>query len=282
MNEIMIDTPRGVFAVRSAGAQDAPLVLLLHGFPDDASTFDALGASLAEQGYRAVAPYLRGYAPSPLKGSLSLDAMVDDLLALADALSPHAAIHFVGHDYGAQIGYVAMTRAPERFAAAVMLAGAHPASINRNMKRLPRQWWMSRYIVFFQFSGIADRAVARDNFAYVDRLWRRWSPGFALPTDHLKHVKETLRRSMPAPVAMYRDGDFDVPDDPIGVRTLFIAGENDGCLLPQLSDGQEALFTEGYEREVWEGVGHFPHLEQPSRAAESALRWFDPRRRPNS
>jgi pimeloyl-ACP methyl ester carboxylesterase len=274
MDEMMIDTPNGSFAVRSAGADDAPVVLMLHGFPDDASTFDDLGHALAAEGYRAVAPYLRGYAPSPLDGPLTLDALIADLLALADALSPNHPVYFVGHDYGAQIGYLATTRAPERFGAAVMLAGAHPAAINRRMKRLPRQWWMSRYIIFFQFGGVADRAVARDDFAYVERLWRRWSPGFIPPPAHLARVKATLRRSMPAPVAMYREGGFDVPADPIAVPTLFITGEKDGCLLPQLSNGQDAIFTNGYKRELWSDVGHFPHLEQPSRSAKAIVAWF--------
>lgn len=272
--ESMIDTPRGRFAVRLAGAEGAPLALLLHGFPDDATTFDDLAGRLAAAGYRSVAPYLRGYAPSPLEGPLTLDALVEDLLSIIDTLSPGRPVFFVGHDYGAQIGYVAMNRAPDRFAAAVTLAGAHPAAINRNMRKLPRQWWMSRYIVFFQFGGIADRAVARGDFAYVERLWRRWAPGFNPPADHLVHVKATLRGSMPAPVAMYREGSFDVPADPIAVPLLFIAGANDGCLLPQLADGQEDLFTRGYERETWPNVGHFPHLERPNDVANAASRWF--------
>lgn len=270
----MIDTPTGSFGVRSAGADDAPIALLLHGFPDDASTFDQIGPYLAAKGYRAVAPYLRGYAPSPLAGPLTLDALVTDLLSLARTLSPNRPICFVGHDYGAQIGYLATTRAPELFAAAVMLSGAHPAAINRRMKRLPRQWWMSRYIIFFQFGGVADRAVAHNDFAYVERLWRRWSPAFTPPPAHLARVKATLRRSMPAPVAMYREGGFEVPADPIAVPTLFIAGEKDGCLLPRLSDGQDAIFTKRYARELWPEVGHFPHLEQPVRVAEAIVAWF--------
>ena len=79
---------------------------------------------------------------------------------------------------------------------------------------------------------------------------------------------------VPAPIAMYREGDFDVPADLIEVPTLFIAGKQDGCLLPELSDGQEAIFTDKYERELWPDVGHFPHLEQPTRAAEAIAKWF--------
>lgn len=274
MDETTIDAATGRFGARTAGPSDGPLALLLHGFPDDASTFDALAARLSGEGYRAVAPYLRGYAPSPLDGPMTLEALADDLLAIADALSPDRPVRFVGHDYGAQIGYVAMTRAPHRFTAAVTLAGAHPAAINRNMRRMPRQWWMSRYIVFFQLGRVADRAVEKNDFAYVERLWRRWAPGFSPPPEHLARVKETLRRSMPSPVAMYREGGFDVPATPIAVPTLFIGGTDDGCLLPELARGQDALFTQGYAAEIWKGVGHFPHLERPYEIARAALDWF--------
>lgn len=274
MEEIGIDTPRGRFAARARGEAGRPLALLLHGFPDDAATFDALAADLAAAGYRAVAPYLRGCHPSPLDGSLALGDLASDLLAQVDALSPSRPIALVGHDYGSQIAYVAMTRAPDRFAAAVTLAGAHPAIINRNMRRLPRQWWASRYIIFLQFGRLADRGLARRDFAYVDRLWRRWSPGFAPPPGHLTRVKETLRRSMPAPAAMYRAGGFDVPEEVVQVPTLFIAGARDGCLLPAVAEGQQRLFPAGYGSMLWDGVGHFPHLERPTETSAAVREWI--------
>lgn len=270
-----LDTARGTFGVRTAGDPAAPLVLCVHGFPDDASTFDALAAGLADAGRRVVAPYLRGYAPSPLDGSLALTDLVDDLGAILDALAPSGPIGYVGHDYGAQLGYAALARWPERFAAAVLLAGVHPALIARNARRLPRQLWLSRYILFFQLGALADRTVARSDFAYVDRLWQRWAgPGFVPPAEHLRAVKDTLRASMPAPVAMYRGGGFDVAAEPIAVPTLFIAGADDGCSLPGLADGQDALFTTAYEARIWDGVGHFPHLERPAEALRAIREWL--------
>ena len=269
-----LTTRRGRFGVRMVGAPDGPVVVCLHGFPDDASTFDGLAAELAAAGYMVVAVYLRGYAPSPLDGSLALDDLTQDLLAVVDAVSPHAPVGFVGHDYGAQVAYPTMARAPHRFAAAILLAGAHPAFVARNARRFPRQLWLSRYIVFFQFGRVADRAVARNDFAYVDRLWRRWAPGFVPPADHLAHVKQTLAASMPMPVEMYRAGGFDVPARPIAVPTLVVNGADDGCSRPSLTDGQERLFTAGHRAETWSATGHFPHLEQPERTATAVLDWL--------
>lgn len=274
MNTTTLQTARGSFGVRRCGTAGEPVVCV-HGFPDDAATFDGLAAALADAGHRVTAVNLRGYAPSPLDGPLDLEALVGDLLAVVDAVSPGEPVHLVGHDYGAQLGYPAMARAGHRFASAVLLSGAHPAYVRRNARRAPRQAWMSRYIAFFQLRGWADRRVARRDFAYVDRLWRRWAaPGWPPPPDHLGHVKRTLAASWPMPIAMYRAGGFDVPASPIAVPTVLVCGADDGCALPLLADGQEELFTAGYRREVWEGTGHFPHLEQPDRTARATLDWI--------
>lgn len=88
MQDTFIDTRNGRIAARCCGSAAAPVVLCLHGFPDDASTFDGLAGRLGEQGWRVVAPYLRGFAPSPTTGALDLPALVDDLFAVADAVSP--------------------------------------------------------------------------------------------------------------------------------------------------------------------------------------------------
>lgn len=275
MAQAPIETVRGRFASRDAGPADAPLVVALHGFPDDSSTFDALAQRLVENGRRIVAPSLRGYAPSPVDGDLSLPGLVDDLIAQLDVLAPGRRVALIGHDYGAQIGYAALARHPGRFDAAVLLAGAHPEVVVANARRMPKQWWMSRYIVFFQLPKLADWAVARNDFAYVERLWRRWSPGFTVAPEHLRRVKATLAASMPGPIAMYRAGGFGIGRDPIAVPTRFIGGRDDGCLLPALAAGQDQLFTTAYDEQIWDGTGHFVHLEQPERTAEAVVDWFD-------
>lgn len=79
---------------------------------------------------------------------------------------------------------------------------------------------------------------------------------------------------MPAPIAMYRGGGFSAGKNPITVPTLFIAGAEDHCNLPSMSDGQDTYFSGPYERRIWPGTGHFPQLEDPLRTAQSALEWF--------
>src|SRR5512136_420172 len=88
------------FATLEAG--DGPLVLCLHGFPDHARSFRHQLPVLAAAGYRAVAPFMRGYAPteSPPEGSYHTAALAEDVLALIDALGYSQAYVF-GHDWGA-------------------------------------------------------------------------------------------------------------------------------------------------------------------------------------
>jgi pimeloyl-ACP methyl ester carboxylesterase len=282
VTEAVITTPRGGFGIRTATPPDrragtAPgTVLCVHGFPDDASTFDGLASGLAAHGHTVASMYLRGYAPSDTDGPFTLDGMADDLAAVADAVSLGEPIHLIGHDYGAQLACSALARHPDAFRSAVLLSGAHPDAIRVNGRRAVRQLWYSRYIVWFQLAALADRAVARNDFAYLDRLWDRWSPGGVPVPDavHRARVKRTIARSMPAPIAMYRGDGFSIGDVGVDVPTLFVAGGADRCISPRMSEGQDRWFTGRYAREVWDGVGHFPHLERPDRTLEAALSWF--------
>src|ERR1700733_14905028 len=92
-----------------------PLVLLLHGFPDTAHTWDAVRPALAAAGYRAVSPFLRGYAPTeiPTGREYDPDPLGQDGLALIEALGERRAIG-VGHDWGATAAYAAASLGPEK------------------------------------------------------------------------------------------------------------------------------------------------------------------------
>ncbi len=277
--ETVITTPRGVFAARTAGPADGPLVLCLHGFPDVASTFDGLLKRLAEAGRRAVAPSCRGYAPSPLDlppGRDLFRVMAADALAVADALAPGRPFSVVGHDNGAFAAYALLALAGARVQAAVTLSAGHPAAVFRNTGRLPRQWWRSRYAMLFQVPRLSEWWASRDGFAYIGTLWRRWAaPGWTPPEAHLAEVKRVMRASWPAPLLHYRAMPFGGDEAPLSTATLFIAGDQDGCVLPAASTGQERLFAGPFRSEAIPGAGHFPHLEQPGAVEPMILSWLD-------
>ena len=116
------------FACLEAGR--GPLVLLLHGFPDTAHTWDPTRAALAEAGFRAVSPFLRGYAPTPIPsdGDYRVNTLAADAAKLIEALGEDKAI-VVGHDWGASAAYGVANLFPERVRLLVTLAIPHPASL---------------------------------------------------------------------------------------------------------------------------------------------------------
>lgn len=276
MTWTMVETPRGSFGLRLHGevAATAGLVFCVHGFPDDASTFDSLADNMVGAGYQVAAMNMRGYAPSPLEGPLGLEDLVADILAVIEALSPDAPVHLVGHDYGAQLAYPAMSRHPRRFRRAVLMSGAHPAFVQRNARRALRQLWMSRYIVFFQLGRTADRRVMANNFAYIDRLWRLWSPGTDLPAPHRAHVKDTLRSSMPGPLAMYRAGGFSIPPNPSRSRPCTSPEKTTAAPCHTSPRDRSVSSPLGTGARSGKTPGTIPNLEHPLRTAVAVINWI--------
>ncbi|HKA91803.1 MAG TPA: alpha/beta fold hydrolase [Haliangiales bacterium] len=267
---IYVDTRAGRFAAWSAG--DGPLVLCLHGFPDTAATFEPLVPHLG--GYRVVAPWMRGYAPSMTTGPCDEEQLADDVLALADALSPDRPAFVVGHDWGAVAAYGAIARAPARFAAAATLAVPHPAAFLRNLPRRPAQIARSWYMTFFQLPRVPEWAIRH---GLIERLWRAWSPALRRPLDD---VVRCVTDSLPGPLEYYRTMGRRLAAGRrpqrtrISVPTLFLHGSADGCIGADMAEGQERFFVGELRQDVLEGRGHFLHLEDPAGVGARIVSWL--------
>jgi pimeloyl-ACP methyl ester carboxylesterase len=268
------------------GSRNAPLALLLHGYPDTAWTWRHLGPGLANAGYRAVAPYLRGYAPTALApdGGYSPEALVGDVLAACAALQADNNVVLVGHDWGAETAYAAGAVAPQRFRRIVTLA-VPPAAVFSDLRRHPmlflRQARRFDYIALYQLPG-TERRLHRQ----IPRLWRRWSPGYASDEDvhaALAALASPERRT--AALRYYRavarqprargGGHPRVPSIPRGlgeVPTQYLHGACDGCILAEV-----ARLAERYlPTQVLHGVGHFFHLEAPEEVNAEVLGFLGP------
>ncbi|MBA2347193.1 MAG: alpha/beta fold hydrolase, partial [Solirubrobacterales bacterium] len=112
------------FAALAWGEPSAPLALLVHGYPDTAWTWRHLGPHLAERGWRAVAPFTRGYAPTevPPDGCYLAADLAADLIALHAALGADDRAVLIGHDWGAVATYAVADVDPVRFGHYVTLA----------------------------------------------------------------------------------------------------------------------------------------------------------------
>src|SRR5438270_5643549 len=106
------------FGALAWGDPGAPLALLVHGYPDSAWTWRHLGPRLAGEGWRAVAPFTRGYAPSDLAPDdrYLIADQVQDVLALHAALGGDNRSVLIGHDWGAAATWGVTDAAPARFA----------------------------------------------------------------------------------------------------------------------------------------------------------------------
>lgn len=258
-----------------AGDPSHPLALCLHGFPDHAPTFEPLLNDLAEAGFQAVAPWLRGYPPSgfPEDGDYRTTAVAQDALALADALAPSKDAVIIGHDWGAGAAYSATASRPERFSRLVTLAVPYGlgAGLLFNFAQMKRSW----YIFFFQMPAIPEMAVRANDFAFIDNLWNNWSPGYTPQPEFMKRLKETLgaEGALEAALGYYRaifrpGGLSNAPGrgtQTIAVPTLYLHGEDDGCVGAEMvhRESIEPNFSAGIEVDIIPGCGHFLHLEKP-------------------
>lgn len=270
----------GTFHALTTSGEGRPL-LFLHGFPDHPPTATPFFAALAARGHRVLAPWLRGYAPSPAPsdGPYDIDTLVGDIIDLLDRWSPTVPVDVVGHDWGAVLTYALCNAAPSRVTRAVTLAIPHPLTFLRQL-RSPAQLRASWYMGLFQLPG-SERIVRARNYRLIDRLWRRWSPGLQLPADERAALHACLEASKLAPLGYYRAARrtsraaLRRAAQPIATPLLALHGAQDGCILPPTVDDRKR-FSGPYERVVVPGVGHFMHVEAPADIADRVSAWLRP------
>ena len=266
------------------GPADGPIALLLHGFPDSHHTWRHLMGPLADAGYRAIAPAMRGYAPSdvPADGRYQTAALSLDAIALTEALGGDERAVLIGHDWGAIATYGAVAWSPGTWRKAVAMAVPPTSAVAEAFLRydqLQRSW----YMFFFQ-NPLADFVVPMDDLAFIDRLWADWSPGYPASAD-IANVKAALREPerIAAALGYYRamfnpelhDPDLTEVQDALAlatpIPTLYLHGEIDGCFgLDSIGDPLSVL-PAGSGLEIIEGAGHFLHLEKPDAVAAEIL-----------
>jgi pimeloyl-ACP methyl ester carboxylesterase len=247
-----------------------PLVLMLHGFPDTAHTWDGLRSRIAAKGYRAVSPFMRGYRPTAIPArDADQETLAHDAIALIDALGATEAV-VIGHDWGASAAYGAAALAPDRVTKLFVLAIPHPAALKPTLKKL----WGVRHFAAYKLPG-APKRFARNDFAALPAIYRRWSPSWSPDPSEFDAVRSSFsdgasvnaafgyyRKLSPVPSASLKKR--------ISVPTVVFAGLDDPLAEPADYRHAARMFTGDYIVEEVDG-GHFMHREHPDAFAERLL-----------
>ena len=169
-----------------------PLVLCLHGFPDTARSFRhqmpmlAVGISRRRAVYAGISAHRRR-----ARRTIRHRSLAEDALALIDALGEKDAILF-GHDWGAVAAYEAAAAAPKKIrkliTAAVPYGPQFFQALATNYAQQRRSW----YMYFFQ-SAIAEMAVSLNDFAFLEKIWADWSPGWKWAPEDMEALKRCFR-----------------------------------------------------------------------------------------
>jgi len=276
--------------VALAGPEDAPPVILLHGFPESHRTWRGV-APLLEDDFRLIMPDQRGFAGSdrPLDvDEYETDKLVGDIFALAEALGVER-FALVGHDWGGAIAWPAAMRNDPRLTKLAIVNAPHPLIFQKSLIEDADQRAASQYINWFRVPE-AEKAIEAMGFeAFFQKTFMshvelasvseeekqqyiaEWSqPGGMLPMLNWYRATKLI---VPPPGATVAVPDFLLRAFPkIHVPTLVVWGMKDPALLPLQLEGLEALVDDLTVVKLPD-AGHFAPWEAPDQVA-SALRDF--------
>jgi pimeloyl-ACP methyl ester carboxylesterase len=265
LEKLTVDVGSYSFTALAAGPPDGPLALLLHGWPEFASSWTEVLLALGSAGYRAVAFDQRGYSTGARPAEVEQyapDHLVADALAVADAQGARR-FHLVGHDWGGMVAWALASAHPERLLSLAVLATPHPVALQQASAEDPDQYHRLDYVRFFRRpDGAAERSLLADHAARLRAAYLGRVP------QHL--VSENIRRlsepgALTATLNWYRavDDDLTVPAGRIAVPTLYIWGSEDAALGRNAATRTAGFIDGPYRFEILEGASHWLPEEAP-------------------
>lgn len=275
------------FSYLEMGPTDGPLALCLHGFPDHAHTWMWMLPVLAEAGFHAVAPWMRGYHPTgPAPGGFyHAGALGADANALHDRLGGDERAVVIGHDWGAVAAASAASSAPDRWRRVVTMAVPPgeiwvPHVVN-DRRQIRRSW----YIAYFQLPVLPERSLSADGFARLHHLWEAAWPPYR---DHPR-FRDAFHRTISAPGTLdaalgyyralvrptrrsrrYREEQraaWRIPRQPL----LHLHGSGDGAVGADQAERARGRLAPGSRIEVLDRARHWVHLDRPDHVHDLVL-----------
>ena len=254
--------------VADHGSADGPPVMLVHGFPDTAHVWRNQVPALVAAGHRVIVPDLRGFGGSdkpPDIADYTLRRHAGDLAAILESKGIGCA-RIVGHDWGAALAWYLTIVAPAVVERLAVLSVGHPSSFaSAGVEQRARSW----YMLLFQFEGIGERWLRRDDWAGLAE-WSgghpeqgRWIETLAEP-GALEAALNIYRANMPpetwaAPAPA-------LPAAPCDVMGVWSTG--DFALLESQMTGSRNYVAGEWRYERIDGASHWIPLDAPDRLNE--------------
>ncbi len=287
------------FEILVSGRSDR-LMLLLHGFPDDARSFLPMMRILNDAGYMCAAPYMRGYwptsVPESVRGSRFATIQIADLAADAAAITLQLkarydlkAVYLVGHDWGAIAAYGAVNHRGDLYDKAVMMSVPPGPAFLRNLFTNPSQLARSWYILFFQVPDLPEHIIRSGHGEFIAKLWRDWSGDMSPFRERMAEVIDTLSRphSLRAALAYYRGLLRPPPGElakwnrsrrlflaPVQAPALILSGETDHCISSAMfKNCEKEIGHAGGRYRMIKKAGHFLPLEAPEKVVKEILQF---------
>lgn len=265
IQEITVTTKDINFHCLASG--NGRLILCLHGFPDTPHVFIPFMKALSNQGFRIIAPYLRGYHPTskPKDGNYSLQSQANDIVSLITALNDSAIV--IGHDWSGISAQLAAIQNPDKFSHFICVSIPIYKYARINLKQLCKSW----YIFIFYLPYIPEFICRIKHFKFLLWLTSRWSPSYTWLQDMIDaRVKCFAHNSLKPALHYYRqihEINFTELYKPIVIPTLTLAGEQDGCIDISSFDNVPNVTK-------MMNVGHYPHLEDTPKFTKHILNFI--------
>lgn len=262
---------------------EGPLLLLLHGFPEFWYSWRHQIPVLAAQGYRVVAPDLRGYneTEKPRRG-YDIPTLLCDIAGLITALGEDQAI-IVGHDWGGVLAWQFAIEYPQMTTKLIVLNAPHPAAMLREMRSLS-QLRKSWYIFFFQLPWLPEYWLSRNNANEIGRMLRGAAlQKDAFPRSETVKYQEAMRKpgAIRAALSYYRQlmrrGPRAYRQRSLQVEapTLLIWGEQDIAFRIELTHGLDPWVPNLLIKRIPDS-GHWVQQEQPEKVNEYIAEFLAP------
>jgi pimeloyl-ACP methyl ester carboxylesterase len=273
------------FNVLAAGKGDR-LALCLHGFPELGFSWRQQLPVLAELGYLAWAPDLRGYGGTDRpagRESYAVERLMDDVAGLIDASGARETV-LVAHDWGGVVAWLFAMRRVRPLSRLIVMNLPHPACYERAVRRGTRQLLRSWYVLFFQIPWLPETLFRAGNAAMIGRAFS----GMAVNKERFPdEVLDVYRRAAMQPGAMTaminyyralvtgggarRQRNLGYPK--IDVPTLVIWGEQDSALDIQTLEGTEE-FVSNLTLHRLPDASHWVQQDQPDKVNAILRQWL--------